>query len=102
MISLDSVQSAPVFVHDGAVDFVSWIARGRNQGSNDMHFLRLNCFCHVSFPPIARQLFLLPAIQGVPFTSHLRFLPVEEVKRHFVVPFVCALWTASELERLFT
>lgn len=52
MISLDSVQSAPVSVRVGAVDFVSWIARGRNRGSSDMRFLRLNRFCHISFPQL--------------------------------------------------
>ena len=38
----------------------------------------------------------------MPFTSHLKFLLLEEVKRRVVVPFTRALWTASEPERLGT
>ena len=52
MISLNTVQSAPVFVRDGAVGFVRWIARGRNKRSNDMYVLKWNSFCRVSFPQL--------------------------------------------------
>lgn len=52
MISLDTAQSAPGFVGDGAVGFVSWIARGRSKGSDDTYVLKWNSFCHVSFPQL--------------------------------------------------